>query len=55
MSNNKSKCSLKHYSDFIPKFSRYRLFKEANKKKNFYLMIPKTHGHLLVKEKIFMV
>ena len=33
MSNNKSKCRFKQYSDFTPKTSRWRLCKEANKKK----------------------
>ena len=52
MSNNKSKCSFKQYYDFIPKTSRWRLFKEANKKeKKCYLMIPINYGRLLVKEK----
>ena len=32
MSNNKYKCSFKQYSDFIPKSSRYRLFKDTSKK-----------------------
>ena len=51
MSNNKVSVVLKK-SDFIPKTSRWRLFKEANKKENMcYLMIPIIHCHLLEKER----
>ena len=46
--------SSKEYFDFIPKSSRWILFKKSNKKgKKYYLMIPITHGHMLVLKKVY--
>ena len=55
MSNNRSKCSFKKYSDFVPKSLRYRLFKEGNKKTKEVLSNDSNKSWPSISKKIYIV
>ena len=49
--SQRSQLSFKQYSDLIPRASRYRLFKQASKKRKVLLSnVCNKNGHVLIKE-----